>query len=33
MRWLKDVIGFTEYVVYRGDGVVQHAELATAPPS
>ena len=28
MRWLKDVIGFTEYVVYRSDGVVQHAELA-----
>lgn len=29
MRWLKDIIGFTEYVVYRSDdGVVQHAELA-----
>ena len=29
MRWLKDVVGFTEYVVYRSDdGVVQHAELA-----
>ena len=29
MRWLKDVIGFTEYVVYRSaDGAVQHAELA-----
>ncbi|MDP1584135.1 MAG: VOC family protein [Bradyrhizobium sp.] len=29
MRWLKDVIGFTEYVVYRSDdGEVQHAELA-----
>lgn len=29
MRWLKDVIGFVERVVYRGDdGVVQHAELA-----
>ena len=29
MRWLKDIIGFTEYVVYRGaDGVVHHAELA-----
>ena len=26
--WLKDVIGFTEHVVYRGDGAVQHAELA-----
>ncbi len=28
IRWLIDVVGFTEYVVYRGDGVVQHAELA-----
>ncbi|MCK1518606.1 VOC family protein [Bradyrhizobium sp. 190] len=28
IRWLKDVIGFTEYVVYRKDGAVQHAELA-----
>ena len=29
MRWLKDVVGFTERVVYRGDdGVVHHAELA-----
>ena len=29
MRWLKDVVGFTERVVYRNeDGVVQHAELA-----
>ena len=28
IRWLKDVIGFTERVVYRNDGVVQHAELA-----
>ena len=26
--WLKDVLGFTEHAVYRGDGVVQHAELA-----
>jgi uncharacterized glyoxalase superfamily protein PhnB len=26
--WLKDVIGFTEYTVYRKDGTVQHAELA-----
>ena len=25
IRWLKDVLGFTEYVVYRNDGVVQHA--------
>ena len=29
MRWLKDVIGFVERVVYRGDdGMVHHAELA-----
>ena len=28
IRWLKEVIGFTEYVVYRKDGTVQHAELA-----
>ena len=28
IRWLIDVVGFTEYVVYRDDGVVQHAELA-----
>ena len=29
IRWLKDVIGFTEHVVYRNDaGAVQHAELA-----
>ena len=29
MRWLKDVVGFTERVVYRSDdGAVQHAELA-----
>ncbi len=26
--WLKDVLGFTEHAVYRGDGIVQHAELA-----
>jgi len=26
--WLKDVLGFTERVVYRGGGAVQHAELA-----
>lgn len=26
--WLKDVLGFTEHAVYRGDGLVQHAELA-----
>jgi len=28
IRWLKDVFGFTERAVYRGDGVVHHAELA-----
>lgn len=28
IRWLKDVFGFTEHVIYRGDGAVQHAELA-----
>ena len=28
IRWLKDVFGFTERVVYRGDGVIHHAELA-----
>jgi uncharacterized glyoxalase superfamily protein PhnB len=29
MRWLKDVVGFTEYAVHRTDGgAVQHAELA-----
>lgn len=28
IRWLKDVLGFTERVVYRGDGIVHHAELA-----
>ena len=28
MQWLKDIIGFTERVVYRNEGVVQHAELA-----
>ena len=28
IRWLKDVFGFTERVVYRSDGVVRHAELA-----
>ena len=27
IRWLIDVVGFSERVVYRGDGVVQHAEL------
>lgn len=26
--WLKDVIGFTERVVYRNGGTVHHAELA-----
>lgn len=29
IQWLKDVVGFSERVVYRGDdGVVHHAELA-----
>ncbi len=28
IRWLINVVGFTEYVVYRDAGVVQHAELA-----
>jgi uncharacterized glyoxalase superfamily protein PhnB len=28
IRWLKDILGFTERVVYRSDGVVRHAELA-----
>jgi uncharacterized glyoxalase superfamily protein PhnB len=28
VNWLKDVCGFTEYVVYRGDGAIRHAELA-----
>ncbi|GIL02905.1 MAG: hypothetical protein BroJett030_28040 [Alphaproteobacteria bacterium] len=28
IAWLKDVLGFTELAVYRGDGVVHHAELA-----
>lgn len=28
IAWLKDVLGFTEHVVYRKDGKVVHAELA-----
>jgi uncharacterized glyoxalase superfamily protein PhnB len=28
IHWLIEVFGFTERVVYRGDGVVHHAELA-----
>ena len=28
IAWLKDVLGFSEHVVYRGGGQVQHAELA-----
>jgi uncharacterized glyoxalase superfamily protein PhnB len=28
IRWLQDVLGFTERVTYRRDGIVQHAELA-----
>ena len=27
IRWLTDVLGFTERAVYRTDGVVEHAEL------
>lgn len=28
IRWLKDALGFTERAVYRGEGIVRHAELA-----
>jgi uncharacterized glyoxalase superfamily protein PhnB len=28
IRWFKEAFGFSERVVYRRDGVVQHAELA-----
>jgi uncharacterized glyoxalase superfamily protein PhnB len=28
IRWLTEVFGFSEHVVYRNDGMVQHAELA-----
>ena len=28
IRWLIDVVGFTERVIYRKDGAVQHADLA-----
>ncbi|QDF40714.1 VOC family protein [Bradyrhizobium symbiodeficiens] len=28
IAWLKDVLGFSERVVYRRDGIVAHAELA-----
>lgn len=28
IRWLRDVLGFTEHVVYRDNGIIQHAELA-----
>lgn len=28
IHWLKDAFGFTEHAVHRGNGVVQHAELA-----
>lgn len=31
MHWLKDVVGFTERVVYRHGGTVHHAELACGP--
>jgi uncharacterized glyoxalase superfamily protein PhnB len=29
--WLKDVVGFTERVVYRNGGMIHHAELAYGP--
>jgi uncharacterized glyoxalase superfamily protein PhnB len=29
--WLKDVVGFTERVVYRNGGTIHHAELAYGP--
>ena len=28
IKWLKDVLGFREHVVYRREGVVVHAQLA-----
>lgn len=28
IAWLKDVLGFTERVIYRHDGTIKHAELA-----
>lgn len=28
IAWLKEALGFAEHAVYRGDGVVQHAEMA-----
>ncbi|MGL1409560.1 hypothetical protein ACSTIX_23760, partial [Vibrio parahaemolyticus] len=28
IAWLQDVLGFTERVIYRKDGIVMHAELA-----
>ena len=31
IRWLKDVIGFTEYAVHRNGDTIQHAELAYGP--
>jgi uncharacterized glyoxalase superfamily protein PhnB len=32
IAWLKDVVGFTERVAYRGDdGVIHHAEFAYGP--
>ncbi len=31
ITWLKDVVGFTERVVYRNGGTVHHAELAYGP--
>lgn len=31
ITWLTDVLGFAERVVYRGDGMVNHAELSFGP--
>ena len=28
IAWLKEVLGFSERVIYRGDGRIKHAELA-----
>ncbi|OCK58086.1 glyoxalase [Bradyrhizobium sp. LMTR 3] len=31
IRWLEEIVGFTERVAYRNGGAVQHAELAYGP--
>ena len=31
IRWLKEVVGFTERAVYRNGGTIHHAELAFGP--